>query len=611
MDEKEKEELLKEIEEYTEKIEKEPNNDTYWNNRGLTYNNLGEYNKAISDFDEAIKLSPNNDFYYNNIGDTFYNLKNYEKAIYNYSMAIKLNSNNYLYFANRGIIYFFLSKYKKAIRDFDEAIKLSPNNDFYLDSRGCSYYFLGMYKKAIKDFDEAIKLNPNNAVYFKDRGLAHNNLKDFNKAIKDFDEAIKLDPNNDFYYCNRANTYNYLKKYDLAIEDFNKAIKLNPNNAFYFNSRGIFFNDLDKYNEAIEDFDEAINLNPYYTSAYNNKGVALHNLGKFKEAIENFNEAIELEPNCKSAIKNKEFSLSELKNRENNNKNPSKKNSGQIDKNMESKYYLDYSKAQALHLNAETDEDFKKAEEEFSIFIKKYEDLSKKNSTLKKIYTEATLYLAASKANVKKLNGYLIFADILGWKRIWKKFPLGEEKIDIVNRLLTIKNELKDEITTKNNSCSINLISDTFIIYSKTFEISSKISKKLMELCLENNLVIRGAISYGECYNRDTVYLGPAVDEAASWHDVGEEIGIFYTPSARLSMQNKIDFKNFNLLKGDIKLKSGKLETFFINWYDEEKNKDNFYNIMKNEIITPDISLKYFNTENRLNEILHSEEKEK
>ena len=66
-------------------------------------------------------------------------------------------------------------------------------------------------------------------------------------------------------------------------------------------------------------------------------------------------------------------------------------------------------------------------------------------------------------------------------------------------------------------------------------------------------------------------------------------------------MQNKIDFKNFNLLKGDIKLKSGKLETFFINWYDEEKNKDNFYNIMKNEIITPDISLKYFNTEEKLN----------
>ena len=44
MDEKEKEELLKEIEkkieDYTKKIEKNPNNASYYNNRGIAFKNL-------------------------------------------------------------------------------------------------------------------------------------------------------------------------------------------------------------------------------------------------------------------------------------------------------------------------------------------------------------------------------------------------------------------------------------------------------------------------------------------------------------------------------------------------------------------------------------------
>ena len=39
MDEKEREELLKEIEDYTKKIEEDPNNASYYNNRGITFNN--------------------------------------------------------------------------------------------------------------------------------------------------------------------------------------------------------------------------------------------------------------------------------------------------------------------------------------------------------------------------------------------------------------------------------------------------------------------------------------------------------------------------------------------------------------------------------------------
>ena len=203
----------------------------------------------------------------------------------------------------------------------------------------------------------------------------------------------------------------------------------------------------------------------------------------------------------------------------------------------------------------------------------------------------------------KKLEGYLIFADILGWKGIWKKV----DRSDITNVTVFIKNilEKKVEENLKKSECNISLISDTFIIYSKDLHLSIELSKKLIELCLENNLVIRGAISYGECYNKDTVYVGPAVDEAASWHDEGEEIGIFCTPSVRQEIINNNNIKKTDLLEGFMKLKSGGIETFFINWYND-KTKEKFYELF-NMIDKTSIKvyLKYLNTEKKFDDYVN------
>ena len=104
------------------------------------------------------------------------------------------------------------------------------------------------------------------------------------------------------------------------------------------------------------------------------------------------------------------------------------------------------------------------------------------------------------------------------------------------------------------------------------------------------------------------VYIGQTVDEAASWHEMGEEIGIFYTSSAKLSIdeENPIEYelKNSYLRKGTIKTKLGEIKTYYINWYSKETKKD-FYRIRKDEVISPDISSKYLNTEESIEKHLN------
>ena len=264
-----------------------------------------------------------------------------------------------------------------------------------------------------------------------------------------------------------------------------------------------------------------------------------------------------------------------------------------------------------MYLCSESDIDFENAKKEFFSFREKYKSYSPKTLELKILLKEAKLYENASKERVKRLVGYLTFADILGWKGIWQKQNTDVGKIDNIRKLLTIKSGLNKKFLNDKSFYNVKLISDTFVIYSRGFELSNKLSKELIKLCLEKGLLIRGATSYGECYNKDMVYVGQAVDEAASWHEKGEEVGIFYTSSARLSINlSDFELEKYHLKNDEVNTKIGKIKTYFINWYDETTEKK-FYEIMKKEIIYPEISLKYFNTENRLNKILHPEKEEK
>ena len=397
------------------------------------------------------------------------------------------------------------------------------------------------------------------------------------KKIEYYTKKIEEDPNNISYFFTRGNTFYDLKEHDKAIENYNKVIELDPKHSFAYNNRGNAFYGLKEYNKAIKDYDKAIELDPNYTLAYNNRGNAFYGLKEYNKAIKDYDKAIELDPNYTLAYNNKEFVDKILKNNKSKDLKEKIQQDSEIFGNIEN-----YEKTPALNENEEIQES---TENKFSM-----ED-SKNNSS-------------------KGLEeGYLIFADILGWKGIWKKYNSNEERIRIATKLLDIRDILKKEIKEENSS--INLISDTFIISSNNYEMSNKISKRLIEECLKNSFVIRGTISFGEYYNKDTVYIGPAVDEAASWHDVGEEIGIFYAPSARLSIKLKDnELKECHLINDEVFIKNRKIKTYFINWYSEE-NKKNFYNIMRNQIITPDISSKYFNTEEKLNKYVKDNIKEK
>lgn len=60
--------------------------------RGISFDKLGDFQKAVADFTTVIKLDPNNVNAYFNRGSAFDSLGQYDRAVSDYTQALDLDS---------------------------------------------------------------------------------------------------------------------------------------------------------------------------------------------------------------------------------------------------------------------------------------------------------------------------------------------------------------------------------------------------------------------------------------------------------------------------------------------------------------------------------------
>lgn len=292
---------------YIEAIELKPDGAETYNNRGVAYQELQQYDRAIADFNKALEFKQH-EFIYNNRAIAYIRLGKYDRAIEDYDKAIELKPDYALSYNNRGITYNDLGQHDRAIENFNRAIELKPNYAEYYYNRGVVYENLGQHERAIADYSKAIDFNPNLHQVYTNRGVVYANLKQFECAIKDFNRALYL-KQHEFIYINLGSAYFYLGQYDRAIKNYNRALDLKPDYAKAYYNRGLAYAYLGQHKRAIADYTKAIELNPNYVDAYNNRGNAYFNLEQYDRAISDFDKALELNPNNTVAKNNRERCL--------------------------------------------------------------------------------------------------------------------------------------------------------------------------------------------------------------------------------------------------------------------------------------------------------------
>ncbi len=268
----------------------EPN--TYaFNNRGIAYQKIGEYELALEDFKKSIILNSLHTKSYYNIGIVYAENEKPDSAITYFDKAITQKTDYIDAYLNRGVAYNNLGQYEKALQDFGRVITINPKDEMAYSNRGLVYLELKQYNDALKDFSRAIMLNPNRAQTYYLRGKTKLLLGDKESALKDFTTALNLKPGMIDTLIKRALLYEEIGNLTAAYLDAESAYHLDAEN----NETAILFGDLlvkkGEYSSALDVYTNAISHHPAKGHLYQKRAVVYYLLKQYRKSKEGIDKA--------------------------------------------------------------------------------------------------------------------------------------------------------------------------------------------------------------------------------------------------------------------------------------------------------------------------------
>lgn len=160
--------------------------------------------KSDGDTPITIKDEFSDPSFYNERGNSKADFGDFKGSMADYTKAIKLNSSFSEAYYNRGISKMELRDHEGAITDFSKVIEFDPKDADAYFNRGSSKSELQNYRGAIADFTKVIELNSGYIGAFYNRGLSRGKIDDYAGSIADFNKAIELDPTESGSYFNRG-----------------------------------------------------------------------------------------------------------------------------------------------------------------------------------------------------------------------------------------------------------------------------------------------------------------------------------------------------------------------------------------------------------------------
>ncbi len=264
----------------------------------LTWQQCGYWKNGIELFSHALRITKNNVLAHNNRGTTYDKLGQHQLAIQDYNAVIRLKPDYAEAYYNRGGANSALGQYQLAIQDYNAAIRMKPDYAGAYNNRGVVYDKLGQHQLAMNDYNTAIRLKPECAEAYYNRGGAYSRLGQQPLAMNDYNAAIRLNPYYAEAYNVRGVAYAGLGQYQIALNDYNEAIRIKPDYAMAYSNRGGAYDNLRQEQRAIQDYSEAIRLKPDYADAYNNRGIDFLSQGNKKLGCSDAQKACAL-GNCK------------------------------------------------------------------------------------------------------------------------------------------------------------------------------------------------------------------------------------------------------------------------------------------------------------------------
>mgnify|MGYP002013977087 FL=1 len=219
--------------------------DTYFI-KGMTFNYMGQFEKAKESFNKAIELDSTNSNYFSGLGDSYFSQKNYKEALAAYTSATEKNEPIDRPFTMIPQIYAELNQPEKALEAFYKSKQnISKESDSYINA----LYNIGLYELLNKNYDkseiaykELIELAPTDYGSCAKLIQVYYGKKEYEKAIPLKDklyqayEQGKLTDNLKSMFC--FDQFDWNNKLVLAYERFAvKKGELYYKHVFYITNK--------------------------------------------------------------------------------------------------------------------------------------------------------------------------------------------------------------------------------------------------------------------------------------------------------------------------------------------------------------------------------------
>ncbi len=158
----------------------------------VSWQRCSHWRDGIAVWSRAISRHQQFGLAYFNRGESYYQRGQLNKAVVDYSRAIELDPDYYEIYYRRGLAYQRTRQYERAIADFDAAIQRRQDYYYAYVYRGVAYSSLGQIERAIADYSRAIQIQPDLPDAYHNRGLAYYNTRRTRGACTDLIKACQL-----------------------------------------------------------------------------------------------------------------------------------------------------------------------------------------------------------------------------------------------------------------------------------------------------------------------------------------------------------------------------------------------------------------------------------
>jgi len=242
-------------------IAADPNNEEYYDCKGLILSEQGEFQKAYDSFSMGIAINPKASDIYLNRGNLFLSITQFEDAIADFTKASLVADNDtskYSAIMNRASAKLQIREFESAYDDLMKCYAFDSTDVGTLTNLGAVCDEIGRGDETLKYLLKAVEVDPNFYAAYGNIGFKYQEMGEYQKAIEYCDIVLKFSPDDPIGLNNRS--YNKLMLGDVkgAMKDVDKSIKLYPVNSFAYKNRALIHLKNGDTEKACADLLEAI-----------------------------------------------------------------------------------------------------------------------------------------------------------------------------------------------------------------------------------------------------------------------------------------------------------------------------------------------------------------